>query len=168
ARTLSRTRREHRHQRHRRSLRPYRDPHGTVRDRRRGRRGALDLRADDLCDHWRRHCVALTRSALDGRHRLARDEESELEFTNSQLTNSQFLLMRSLDEQIKEFESLSERAAALGRGLDEARLSAELARLEAGISAPDFWKDQAAAQKTLQRRRRLEDDLVLAGALRKR
>jgi len=76
--------------------------------------------------------------------------------------------MRSLDEQIKEFESLSERAAALGRGLDEARLSAELARLEAGISAPDFWKDQAAAQKTLQRRRRLEDDLVLAGALRKR
>jgi peptide chain release factor 2 len=32
---------------------------------------------------------------------------------------------------------------------------------------PEFWKDQAAAQKTLQRRRRLEDERALAGAIRK-
>ena len=32
----------------------------------------------------------------------------------------------------------------------------ELTRLEARAAAPDFWKDQAEAQKVLQRRRRLE------------
>ena len=32
-------------------------------------------------------------------------------------------------------------------------------------SAPDFWKDQAAAQKTLQRRRRLTDELELRNAV---
>ena len=55
-----------------------------------------------------------------------------------------------------------------GGDFDEARLSEELTRLEAGISDPDFWKDQAAAQKVLQRRRRLEDDRALAASLRKR
>src|SRR4030095_4072831 len=33
--------------------------------------------------------------------------------------------------------------------------------------APDFWKDQAAAQKALQRRRRLEDERNLATSIRK-
>ena len=47
-------------------------------------------------------------------------------------------------------------------------MSEELTRLEAGISDPDFWKDQAAAQKILQRRRRLEEDRALAASLRKR
>ena len=55
-----------------------------------------------------------------------------------------------------------------GGGFDEARLSDELTRLESGVSDPDFWKDQAAAQKILQRRRRLEEDLALAASLRKR
>jgi peptide chain release factor 2 len=34
-------------------------------------------------------------------------------------------------------------------------------------SAPDFWKDQAEAQKILQRRRRLEEDLSLRDQLKK-
>jgi peptide chain release factor 2 len=42
-----------------------------------------------------------------------------------------------------------------------------LTELETEIAAPDFWKDQAAAQKTLQRRRRLEDDRTLLGSLRR-
>ncbi|MEX2270208.1 MAG: peptide chain release factor 2 [Vicinamibacterales bacterium] len=76
--------------------------------------------------------------------------------------------MRTLEEQVKEFDALAERAAALRRGLDEARLTDELSRLEQGVSNPDFWKDQAAAQKILQRRRRLEEDRALAASLRKR
>jgi peptide chain release factor 2 len=36
------------------------------------------------------------------------------------------------------------------------------------VSAPDFWKDQAGAQKLLQRRRRLEEDRALSDSLRMR
>jgi peptide chain release factor 2 len=46
-------------------------------------------------------------------------------------------------------------------------LQKELTDLEGVIAAPDFWKDQAAAQKTLQRRRRLEQDHALASQLRR-
>jgi len=42
-----------------------------------------------------------------------------------------------------------------------------LSEVEAQAGEPDFWKDQAAAQKVLQKRRRLEDDLNLAAALRR-
>jgi peptide chain release factor 2 len=45
-------------------------------------------------------------------------------------------------------------------------LEQELTRLDARASAPDFWKDQAEAQKALQRRRRLEQDRGLAESLR--
>src|SRR4029079_7459737 len=41
-------------------------------------------------------------------------------------------------------------------------------RLEARTAAPDFWKNQADAQKVLQRRRRLEQDLDLIGSLRQK
>ncbi len=44
----------------------------------------------------------------------------------------------------------------------------ELNRLEARAAAPDFWKDQAEAQRVLQRRRRLEQDRELTASLRKR
>ena len=44
----------------------------------------------------------------------------------------------------------------------------ELNRLEARAATPDFWKDQAEAQKTLQRRRRLEQDRDLMVSLKKR
>ncbi len=37
--------------------------------------------------------------------------------------------------------------------------------MEERIGAPDFWKDQADAQKTLQRRRRLSEDLELRDSL---
>jgi len=43
-----------------------------------------------------------------------------------------------------------------------------LNRLEARAAAPDFWKDQAEAQKILQRRRRLELDRDLMLSLRKK
>jgi peptide chain release factor 2 len=54
-----------------------------------------------------------------------------------------------------------------GGDFDETRLAQELTELETQISAPDFWKDQATAQRTLQRRRRLEDDKTLAESLRR-
>jgi peptide chain release factor 2 len=43
-----------------------------------------------------------------------------------------------------------------------------LSRLEARASQPDFWKDQAEAQKVLQRRRRLEQEVEMVDALKKR
>ena len=54
-----------------------------------------------------------------------------------------------------------------GGGFDEARLLRELTDIENDVSAPDFWKEPASAQRVLQRRRRLEDDRALAEALRK-
>ncbi len=41
-------------------------------------------------------------------------------------------------------------------------------RIESRVSQPDFWKDQAEAQKLLQRRRRVEDELTLAETLSRR
>src|SRR4029450_2898677 len=43
-----------------------------------------------------------------------------------------------------------------------------MTRLEARAAHPDFWKDQAEAQKVLQRRRRLEQDRELIEALPKK
>ncbi|MCC7008398.1 MAG: peptide chain release factor 2 [Acidobacteria bacterium] len=54
-----------------------------------------------------------------------------------------------------------------GGDFDEARLQRELTDIEAEVSAPDFWKDAANAQKVLQRRRRLDDDRALAEQLRR-
>jgi peptide chain release factor 2 len=42
-----------------------------------------------------------------------------------------------------------------------------MTRLEERIASPDFWKDQADAQRTLQRRRRLETDRDALEALRR-
>src|SRR5258707_1492183 len=55
------------------------------------------------------------------------------------------------------------------RGLrfERPRSEQERPRLEARASAPDFWKDQADAQKVLQRRRRLEQDRDLLMSLKK-
>jgi peptide chain release factor 2 len=55
-----------------------------------------------------------------------------------------------------------------GAIFDAARPADELARIEERVAAPDFWKDQASAQKLLQRRRRLEEDLNLSDSLRRR
>jgi peptide chain release factor 2 len=55
-----------------------------------------------------------------------------------------------------------------GAIFDASRPADELAKIEERVSQPDFWKDQAAAQKLLQRRRRLEDDQSLSESLRRR
>lgn len=54
-----------------------------------------------------------------------------------------------------------------GGGFDEARLTRDLSELESQISSPTFWNNQAQAQEVLQRRRRLDDNLQLAAALRR-
>ena len=52
-----------------------------------------------------------------------------------------------------------------GAIFDASNSTRELTELEARVSAPDFWKDQAEAQKTLKRRRRLTDELEVRNAL---
>src|SRR5687768_13094163 len=49
---------------------------------------------------------------------------------------------------------------------DEGKLRAEIARLDERGSAADFWSDQQGAQKVLQRRKRLEEDLEFLRRLR--
>jgi peptide chain release factor 2 len=51
---------------------------------------------------------------------------------------------------------------------ENARLDEELAGIEKRIGEPDFWSNQAEAQKVMQRRRRLEDDQALRQSLRRR
>ena len=58
--------------------------------------------------------------------------------------------------------------ATCGAIFDAARPSEELKKIEERAGAADFWKDQAAAQKLLQRRRRLEEDRDLGESLRTR
>jgi peptide chain release factor 2 len=55
-----------------------------------------------------------------------------------------------------------------GAIFDVAPAAEELKTIEERVASPDFWKDQAAAQKLLQRRRRLEEDRDLAESVRKR
>ena len=55
-----------------------------------------------------------------------------------------------------------------GAIFEAAKPDQELTRLEARTAAPDFWKDQADAQKVLQRRRRLEQDRELIESLKKK
>jgi peptide chain release factor 2 len=55
-----------------------------------------------------------------------------------------------------------------GAIFDASRPANELAKIEGRVADPDFWKDQEAAQKLLQRRRRLEEDRDLTEALRRR
>ena len=49
-----------------------------------------------------------------------------------------------------------------------ARLDEQLAEIEQRISRPDFWNNQADAQKVMQRRRRLEEDQSLRTSLQQR
>ncbi len=58
--------------------------------------------------------------------------------------------------------------AICGVIFEAARPQEELTRLEARTASPDFWKDQAEAQKVLQRRRRLEQDRDLMVSLGKK
>jgi peptide chain release factor 2 len=58
--------------------------------------------------------------------------------------------------------------ATCGAIFDAARPEEELDRIEQRVAGPDFWKDQDGAQKTLQRRRRLEEDRDLSASLKTR
>jgi peptide chain release factor 2 len=55
-----------------------------------------------------------------------------------------------------------------GAIFEAARPEEELTRIESRAAAPDFWKDPAEAQKTMQRRRRLEQDRDLMMSLKKK
>jgi peptide chain release factor 2 len=55
-----------------------------------------------------------------------------------------------------------------GAIFDGAHDPGELAQLEQKIGAPGFWDNQAEAQKTLQRQRRLSEDLELRDSLAKK
>jgi peptide chain release factor 2 len=60
-------------------------------------------------------------------------------------------------------------APPISEGIFEAaRPQQELNRIESRVAESDFWKDQAEAQKLLQRRRRLEEEIALADSLRRR
>jgi peptide chain release factor 2 len=51
---------------------------------------------------------------------------------------------------------------------EDANLDEQLAEVEQAAAAPGFWSDQEGAQKVMQRRRRLEDDVALLHSLRRR
>ncbi|MCH2277300.1 MAG: peptide chain release factor 2 [Vicinamibacterales bacterium] len=72
------------------------------------------------------------------------------------------------EEQLGRYQDLTRRAGALRSYLDDVSSVDELAKLETQAASPDFWKDQAAAQRVLQRRRRLKDDRALLDSLRRR
>ena len=55
-----------------------------------------------------------------------------------------------------------------GAIFDRAASASELATLEARVSDPEFWKDQQEAQRLLQRRRRLAEDVELRESLSRR
>ena len=62
---------------------------------------------------------------------------------------------------------ISSSAAPISGVIFEApRPGDELAQIEARASAPDFWNNQIEAQKTLQRRRRVEEEVELIAALK--
>ncbi|HEV8315998.1 MAG TPA: peptide chain release factor 2 [Vicinamibacterales bacterium] len=74
----------------------------------------------------------------------------------------------ALDELVRRYEELTKRAADLRRYLDASHSPREVAELETRIAEPDFWKDQAEAQKILQRRRRIEEDASARDSLKRR
>ena len=55
-----------------------------------------------------------------------------------------------------------------GGTFEGARLDEQLANIERRVGEPDFWGNQADAQKVMQTRRRLEEDRALLESLRRR
>ncbi|MGE0815457.1 MAG: peptide chain release factor 2 [Vicinamibacterales bacterium] len=73
-----------------------------------------------------------------------------------------------MDELVRRSGDLLKRANDLRSYLDRATATDELATLEARISDPGFWNNPQDAQKALQRRRRLADDVELRDSLTRR
>jgi peptide chain release factor 2 len=65
-------------------------------------------------------------------------------------------------------QSCSNARPTCGAIFDSAHDPGELAQLEQKIAAANFWDNQAQAQKTLQRQRRLAEDLELRDSLTKK
>jgi len=61
-----------------------------------------------------------------------------------------------------------EGSSSCGGIFEGARLDEQLAEIEHAIASPSFWNQQVEAQKVMQRRRRLEDDIALRQSLRQR
>ena len=64
------------------------------------------------------------------------------------------------------FERWSRGPRTSAATFDRTKLQGELAQLEESMAAADFWKDPEAAQKVLQRRKRIEADLEFLRTLR--
>ncbi|MEZ5355723.1 MAG: peptide chain release factor 2 [Bryobacteraceae bacterium] len=62
----------------------------------------------------------------------------------------------TLEELEREYTELRQQAEAVRGYLDAPEKAKQLALIEEQISAPDFWNNQAASQKLLQERKRLE------------
>jgi peptide chain release factor 2 len=58
--------------------------------------------------------------------------------------------------------------SSCGGIFEGARLDEQLGEVESRISSPDFWGNQAEAQKVMQRRRRLDEDRTLLASLKRR
>src|SRR5215510_8910303 len=58
--------------------------------------------------------------------------------------------------------------SSCGGIFEVARPEEQLAEIERTIADPAFWNNQAEAQKVMQRRRRVEDDLTLLRSLQRR
>ena len=72
------------------------------------------------------------------------------------------------DELIRQHDDLNGAPSSFGGIFEAARLDTQLADIERPIAAPSFWNNQAEAQKVMQRRRRVEDDLTLLRSLQRR
>ncbi|HEU5254895.1 MAG TPA: peptide chain release factor 2 [Vicinamibacterales bacterium] len=73
-----------------------------------------------------------------------------------------------MEDLTRRYEDLNKRALELRRHLEGARLDEQLGEVESRISSPDFWSNQAEAQKVMQRRRRLDEDKTLLQSLKRR
>jgi peptide chain release factor 2 len=97
--------------------------------------------------------------------------ESTINNQQSAIGNRQSAILPCLQPSTNSFAGIRTSPAAhpiCGAIFDAARHAEELAGIERRVSEPDFWKDQSAAQKLLQRRRRLEEDRDLSESLRSR
>ena len=79
-----------------------------------------------------------------------------------------FSLAFDLDDFERRYDELSRRAPSCGGIFEGARLDEQLADIEKHIGAPNFWSNQAEAQKVMQRRRRVDDELTLLQTLKRR